>query len=73
MADTQFLTDVKTLRDRARKHMEQGAVTPGYSADRTKVIELLNDAMATEIASGSWVESLTWRPAVSNAGVTQST
>tara|TARA_R110002072_G_scaffold136302_3_gene278659 strand:+ start:138 stop:677 length:540 start_codon:yes stop_codon:yes gene_type:complete len=49
MADTQFLTDVKTLRDRARKHMEQGAVTPGYSADRTKVIELLNDAMATEI------------------------
>ena len=28
-----FLTDVKTLRERARKHIEQGAVTPGYRAD----------------------------------------
>jgi bacterioferritin len=44
-----FLTDVKTLRERARQHMEEGAVTPGYSADRQNVVKLLNDALATEI------------------------
>jgi bacterioferritin len=44
-----FLTDVKTLRKRARQHMEEGAVTPGYSADRKNVVKLLNDALATEI------------------------
>ncbi len=44
-----FLTDIKTLRARARKHMETGAVTPGYKADRKKVIELLNEALATEL------------------------
>jgi bacterioferritin len=43
------LTDVKTLRTRARKHIEEGAVTAGYSADRTAVLALLNDALATEI------------------------
>jgi bacterioferritin len=43
------LTDVKTLRFRARKHIEEGAVTAGYSADRTAVLKLLNDALATEI------------------------
>jgi bacterioferritin len=43
------LTDVKTLRSRARKHLEEGAVTAGYSADRTAVLRLLNDALATEI------------------------
>jgi bacterioferritin len=43
------LTDVKTLRARARKHLEEGAVTAGYSADRTAVLRLLNDALATEI------------------------
>lgn len=44
-----FLTDVTELRRRARQHMEQGAVTPGYGADRTTVIELLNAALATEL------------------------
>lgn len=44
-----FLSDVKTLRDRARKHIELGAVTPGYRADRTTVVKLLNEALATEI------------------------
>ena len=43
------LTDVKTLRLQARKHIEEGAVTAGYSADRTMVLKLLNDALATEI------------------------
>lgn len=49
MANKPFLTDIKTLRERARKHIEQGAVTAGYSADRETVIKLLNEALATEI------------------------
>ena len=44
-----FLTDVKTLRSRARKNIEHGAVTPGYAGDRQTVLKLLNDALATEI------------------------
>lgn len=44
-----FLTDIKTLRERARKHIEQGAITEGYSADRETVVKLLNEALATEI------------------------
>src|SRR5437660_5041454 len=47
--DKPFLTDIKTLRERARQHIEQGAVTEGYSADRETVIKLLNEALATEI------------------------
>lgn len=43
------LTDVRTLRSQARKQIEQGAVTAGYSADRTEVLKLLNEALATEI------------------------
>lgn len=49
MEKTPFLTDVKTLRERARKHIEQGAVTQGYKADRETVVRVLNDALATEI------------------------
>src|SRR6476469_5876179 len=48
-ADKPFLTDIKTLRERARKHIENGAVTEGYSADRKPVIKVLNEALATEI------------------------
>ena len=44
-----FLTDVKTLRARARKHIEQGAVTASYRADRATVVKLLNESLATEI------------------------
>src|SRR5947209_17400340 len=43
------MTDVQTLRKRARENIEQGAITPGYKADRNKVVELLNGALATEI------------------------
>jgi bacterioferritin len=49
MEKTPFLTDIKTLRERARQHIEQGAVTEGYKADRETVVRLLNDALATEI------------------------
>ncbi len=49
MSTTPFLTDIETLRRRAREHMEQGAVTRGYQADRETVVRLLNEALATEI------------------------
>ena len=45
----EFLTDIQTLRRRAREHMERGAVTPGYTGDRETVIKLLNEALATEL------------------------
>ena len=45
----EFLTDVKTIRERARKHMEAGAVTEGYKADRKKVLAVLNEVLATEL------------------------
>jgi bacterioferritin len=43
------LSDTKTLRKRARQHVESGAVTPGYAANRDTVLRLLNAALATEI------------------------
>jgi bacterioferritin len=43
------LTDVQTIRQRAREHIDAGAVTPSYSADREEVVRLLNDALATEL------------------------
>jgi bacterioferritin len=49
MSNTSSLTDVQTLRARARAHIEQGAVTAGYSADRATVLTLLNNALATEL------------------------
>jgi bacterioferritin len=49
VADKPFLTDIKTLRERARQHIENGAVTEGYKADRETVIKVLNEALATEI------------------------
>ena len=45
----EFLSDIKTLRERARKHIENGAVTENYKADRQTVIRILNEALATEI------------------------
>src|SRR3954468_16185223 len=49
MTDKPFLTDVQELRRRARQHIEEGAVTDAYRADRDTVIKLLNEALATEI------------------------
>src|SRR5438046_9801844 len=49
MSAKPFLTDIKTLRERARNHIEKGAVTEGYKADRETVIKVLNEALATEI------------------------
>jgi len=49
MDSTHTLTSVKALRSQARRHIERGAVTAGYDADRTMVLKLLNEALATEI------------------------
>src|SRR5215212_5886832 len=49
MTDKPFLTDVQELRRRARQHIEEGAVTEGYRANKETVIKLLNEALATEI------------------------
>ncbi|MFV3331729.1 ferritin-like domain-containing protein [Pseudomonas sp. NY15437] len=43
------LTDVQTLRQRARQNIEEGAVTEGYHADRETVLRLLNESLATEL------------------------
>jgi bacterioferritin len=47
--DQGALSDVATLRRRARQDIQSGAVTPGYEADRDTVLRLLNEALATEI------------------------
>ena len=39
--DTAFLSDVKTLRARARKQIEDGALTPAYALDPKQAIDLL--------------------------------
>src|SRR5437660_1510728 len=44
-----FLTDIQELRRRAREHMDQGAVTSAYRADRDTVVRILNEVLATEI------------------------
>jgi bacterioferritin len=49
MANQSVMTNVQTLRQRARQHFEEGAVTAGYNADRKTVLKLLNDSLATEI------------------------
>jgi bacterioferritin len=43
------LTDVPNLRKRARQHINDGAITSGYSADRETVLKQLNDSLATEL------------------------
>jgi bacterioferritin len=43
------MTDIQTLRDNARRHLDQGPITDAYGADRERVIEVLNEALATEL------------------------
>jgi bacterioferritin len=45
----EFLSDIQTIRERARRDIEQGAVTTAYKADRDTVLKLLDEALATEI------------------------
>jgi bacterioferritin len=44
-----FITDVKTLHERARKNIASGGVTFTYQGDVTKTIEILQTVLATEI------------------------
>ncbi|HEU4708549.1 MAG TPA: ferritin-like domain-containing protein [Methylophilaceae bacterium] len=44
-----LLTDVETIRQRARQHIDEGAVTESYHADREVVLQMLNEALATEL------------------------
>lgn len=46
---SEFISDVKKIRQRARQHLEQGPVTKGYKADRARVIAVLNEVLATEL------------------------
>jgi bacterioferritin len=48
-ADHSFSMDLKAIRDRARSHIEEGAVTRDYKGDRKTILQLLNDSLATEI------------------------
>ena len=47
--NTPKLSDIQTLREQARRHIEEGAVTENYGANKEKVLELLNEALATEL------------------------
>ncbi|MBV9498634.1 MAG: bacterioferritin [Acidobacteriaceae bacterium] len=47
--DTIALSSVQEMRERARQHIESGAVTEEYSANRIQVIEVLNEVLATEL------------------------
>jgi bacterioferritin len=44
-----FLINIEELRARARKQIEDGAVTENYKLDRDRVVAILNAALATEI------------------------
>jgi bacterioferritin len=45
----QFLADIKAIRERARRNMDRGPVTDSYKADVNKVIDVLNQVLATEL------------------------
>lgn len=49
MSNKSSITDIKVMRRDARKHMEQGAVTADYDADRVELLKQLNHALATEL------------------------
>src|SRR5450432_3660183 len=48
-ADSSFSMDLKAIRDHARSHIEEGAVTADYKGDKKTILKLLNDSLATEI------------------------
>jgi bacterioferritin len=43
------LQQIQALRDRARQHIAEGAITPDYQLDREQAVRLLNEALATEL------------------------
>jgi bacterioferritin len=49
MKDGSFAIDIQGIRTRARKQIQDGAMTAGYKAKPEVVLRLLNDALATEL------------------------
>ncbi len=49
MSSKTIMSDVKAIRERARRNIEQGAVTAQYGVDRELAVKMLNEALATEI------------------------
>ncbi len=49
MTASDFVADISEIRRRAREHMKDGPITESYTADRKKIIKLLNEALATEL------------------------
>ncbi len=49
MAKPQQISDIAAIRERARKHIRDGAVTSSYPEDRETIVKLLNEALATEL------------------------
>jgi len=45
----EFALDLQRIREQARAHIDQGAVTDAYGADREQVIRVLNEVLATEL------------------------
>ncbi|MFF8314714.1 bacterioferritin [Streptomyces lydicus] len=45
----EFLTDIETIRKRARQEIDKGPITDAYGADLERVLQVLNEALATEI------------------------
>jgi bacterioferritin len=45
----EFVSDLKKIKQRARAHMEQGAVTENYKAQLPQVHKVLNEVLATEL------------------------
>src|ERR1700742_3390497 len=43
------IKQIQEIRDRARQQITEGAVTQDYQLDRKQVINILNEALATEI------------------------
>ena len=46
---SEFLTDIKTLRSKARENIDKGPVTDAYKADLPRVLDVLQQALATEL------------------------
>jgi bacterioferritin len=49
MTENSFSVDVAAIRDRARQKMDRGPVTEYYGTDPAKVVEILNEVLATEV------------------------
>ena len=54
--DKPFLTDVKTLRERARQHIREGAVTESYAGNTETACKILNEALATELVKSEFLQ-----------------